>query len=509
VLLYNHKQEFLGIDDEGLSLLGYPSLESLLSVCLDPADLFANEPGYIHNFKNFSWISFLLHAESDASSAIVHGNGRTFTCTLELHPLYLADTPASSSYRIEMTHVKTLSGEAIKPHIITPKATKAPITPPISNQPRSSLDFSDVTPTILSEPSTLDIPEMTLSPLDTFDTPAADDSYLDVENNPFFQKTAHVPTPQEAPVAPAPKGVSYSAAEKEYFSTHTVNDDYKYDPTIAAGELGLPVDLIEEFIGDFIQQSHDFKEPLYEAVAKNDFNNIHILSHKLKGVAANLRIEDVLETLTIINSSSDMEEVDANLKYYYRLIDKLEGKEIDLLEVAEETAPITEIVESSTLQQEDEDDLYSFGFKQYDDEPLIVQAKDVEIQEEREVAIAPQAVEKILLDIPEASPTAQPLPMLNYNSKLTAGVLGIDLGFMEELLRDYKKDALKISVIIKEAINAFDTATWRANALKLKGISDNLRLIEIADELAIIARANDAQEAKKAHNRLDNYLNQL
>ncbi|MDP1784189.1 MAG: Hpt domain-containing protein, partial [Sulfuricurvum sp.] len=62
MLLYNYKQEFIGIDDEELHLLNYSSLEELLSVCSDVADLFANEPGYIHNFKNFGWINFLLHA---------------------------------------------------------------------------------------------------------------------------------------------------------------------------------------------------------------------------------------------------------------------------------------------------------------------------------------------------------------------------------------------------------------------------------------------------------------
>lgn len=519
MLLYNHKQEFLGLDDEGLSLLGYPSLESLLSVCSDPADLFANEPGYIHNFKHFGWIDFLLHAESDASSAIVHANGRTFTCTLEIHPLYLSESPGSSSYRIEMTHIKALSGEEIKPHTITPKSPlKTPKFEPAAStlttpsESRHPLDFSDVAPTILNEPSTLDIPEMSLSTLDTLETAPKDD-FLDIENNPFFKESVSIPPQKEEAIPSSPKasspGVSYTPREKEYLSTHTVGEDYLYDPTIAAGELGLPVDLIEEFIGDFIQQSHDFKEPLDEAAAKNDFNNIHILSHKLKGVAANLRIENALETLSVINTSTDMDEVEANLKYYYVLIAKLEGKEIEVVEASQiPQAPVIEIIEAPI---EEEDDLYSFGFKRYDDEPAITPAQKSITIEKEEPAVPQKTTEKLSIDAPapEVSPAAEPLPMLTYNSRLTAGTLGIDPAFMEELLSDYKQDAQRISNTIKEAVNAFDTATWRANALKLKGISDNLRLIEIADELAIIAKANDAQEAKKAHNRLNNYLNQL
>jgi HPt (histidine-containing phosphotransfer) domain-containing protein len=81
--------------------------------------------------------------------------------------------------------------------------------------------------------------------------------------------------------------------------------------------------------------------------------------------------------------------------------------------------------------------------------------------------------------------------------------------FMEELLHDYKADALAMSTTIIQAIKAFDTQTWKSSAAKLKGISDNLRLSEISDELAILSSTNDAQEAKKASGRLINYLDQL
>jgi hypothetical protein len=66
-----------------------------------------------------------------------------------------------------------------------------------------------------------------------------------------------------------------------------------------------------------------------------------------------------------------------------------------------------------------------------------------------------------------------------------------------------------MSTTILKAIKAFDTHTWRASAAKLKGISDNLRLSEISDELAILSITNDAQEAKKASARLISYLDQL
>ncbi|MBN2871234.1 MAG: hypothetical protein JXK04_09810, partial [Campylobacterales bacterium] len=168
MLFYNHDQEFIGIDEDGLKLLNYDSLEQLLDVCSDVADLFAKEPGYIHNFKNFGWINFLLHADSDASSAIVHANGRTFSCTLQVHNLYLCAEPAKHGYMIDMLHVVPISGEDIpsRPSSaaprVPPESKPAPeVVAPSSLEPAPSAlpDYGYLTPTPLSEPGTLDIPE--------------------------------------------------------------------------------------------------------------------------------------------------------------------------------------------------------------------------------------------------------------------------------------------------------------------------------------------------------------
>ena len=85
----------------------------------------------------------------------------------------------------------------------------------------------------------------------------------------------------------------------------------------------------------------------------------------------------------------------------------------------------------------------------------------------------------------------------------------MEKSFFDELLFDYKNDANIISDQITKAVISFDTHTWKENAAKLKGISDNLRLSEISEELAILSKTNDAQEAKKASARLNNYLDQL
>lgn len=580
MLLYNHKQEFIGIDDEGLRLLNYATLDELLGVCTDVADLFANQPGYIHNFKNFGWIDFLLHADVDASSAIVHANGRVFSCQLSVSSLHLCESPTQNSFMIEMSHIKTISGEDVKPHTIAPKtASREPSAPTIAapQEPKSTApsvlpDYADITPMKLSEPTILDIPDSTLSAFDDVELddflpltplreetppvvlreekPFEDDMF---ENNPFkddiLKESAPLPQAhvEEAAVSKKPQdkpmlgSARYNAKEQEHLNHHHVDKNYKFDPQVAANELGLPVDLIEEFIGDFIQQAYDFKDDLFEAAAKSDFSNLHILSHKLKGVAANLRIEDAFETLGIINTSSDVSEIDANLKYYYDIILKLEGKEVPPEkmqngDLAEESEDDKEISESSVpaVAPEALEDIYSFGLKQYENETVLVQDDELELSDKpQEAEISQSVFEKEYLDIDAPflksdasieeekdtnehaesqeiiSSREESTPKLDYDANMVAKSLGIEPSFMEELLFDYKNDARIISNQINQAIKAFDTHACNESAVKLKGISDNLRLDKISDELAILSKTHDAQEAKKASVRLNTYLDQL
>ncbi len=596
MLFYNHKQEFIGIDEDGLRLLNYESLTDLLDVCSDVADLFAKEPGYIHNFKNFGWIDFLLHADSDATSAIVHANGRTFSCTLQVHKLFLCETPAQNGYMIEMLHVQSMSGETIRPHTITPKAApisrasyeaapkpaEAPmaetafIQPGVSGEPAPSVlpDYGYLTPTPLSEPGVLDVPSYEESEFEPL-IPEPQEERYEKLTLPGYEETVSEPYPQApaqpetaavAPSAPkaaapltAPSGaLRFSPEEQRFIDELKVDPSYRFDPTVAANELGLPVDLIEEFIGDFIQQSHDFKEELFDAAAKGDMNNLKILSHKLKGVAANLRIEDAFECLAIINTSDDIIQIEANLKYFYAIIDKLEGKEPQAATDAfaaeepryEEPAYPSEAIDTAPSFEEPaaptynlDDDIYAFGFKEEtpaetaapaaaeapdygfglkheENDSLIVHEEDLSAPaadaEIYDFAFEPELpAEKAAFETPSSLSSAEELPgeaaaaPLHYDKSAIAGQLGIERTFLDELIDDYKHEALRNASRISDAIGAFDTHLWQDAAKELKGISDNLRLMEISDELSILSTTNDAQEANKASKRLNGYLEQL
>lgn len=402
MFFYNEKQEFMGIDDDSLRTLGYNSFDEFLNDCSDVAELFEKEPGHIHKFQNLSWINFLLHAEVDNRLAIVNARNRKFVCTLEPHPLYLPSSAEKHGYIIKFVNIKNISGEAkisaamdIKPDIAPKKPSD--ILP----------NYDDIKPTSLQEPGLLDVPIDSSHALElpqdeaiedvlaniptssTFDEPDFKDDFtqesqkvtLDLDMD-IFKSEPEIEKPQikevpKAPQAPTPQPTAtvatsagssiFTPDELEHIKELEVSSDYTFDPSVAANELGLPVDLIEEFIGDFIYQAHEFKDELFESLDNSDINNLRILSHKLKGVAANLRIEDAFESLAIVNTSDDMVAISASLKYLYLIIDKLEGKGMPNIFGAPVEEPLFATADNSSADEE----IYDFGELKLEDDSFI------------------------------------------------------------------------------------------------------------------------------------------
>lgn len=375
MLIYNQNKEFIGIDDEDLRLLGFTSLKELLAQCSDIAELFVKKPGYIHDFKNFQWIDFVLHADADVSKAIIRTNEKEFSCDIVIRPFYLTQSPEDEAFSVSLQHIKPLgiasAAESITksyeppiPATIEHPTKPVPITPkhaPIPEKEPSHQDEHPLKEETLLQPDLVD----DLIPDDEIDSSSPRKEQhipLEVEEDIFLYEEPTIVTETETVAPPS----TLTSEEQVFLDKLQIPADYVFDPHVAADELGLPVDLIEEFIRDFIQQSHDFHDELLESCAKEDFENVKTLSHKLKGVAANLRVEDAFEMLAIINSSHDQREINTFLKTFYQTIARLEGKEesspsptpIDPIpgpEVIPETPSTPEIPEVLP-----EDDIYAF-----------------------------------------------------------------------------------------------------------------------------------------------------
>ena len=85
----------------------------------------------------------------------------------------------------------------------------------------------------------------------------------------------------------------------------------------AAKDLNLPVELIEEFVHDFIKQAHDETEKMLEAYERGDLKTIQKIGHLLKGASSNLRINPLSDTLYEIQFSKDISNMENLIKYYW------------------------------------------------------------------------------------------------------------------------------------------------------------------------------------------------
>ena len=85
----------------------------------------------------------------------------------------------------------------------------------------------------------------------------------------------------------------------------------------AANDLSLPVELIEEFVHDFIEQCHIETEKMLKAYEEGDLDAIQKLGHLLKGAASNLRINPLADTLYKIQFCEDSSNLEALIKDYW------------------------------------------------------------------------------------------------------------------------------------------------------------------------------------------------
>ncbi|QOR62381.1 Hpt domain-containing protein [Sulfurovum sp. ST-21] len=94
----------------------------------------------------------------------------------------------------------------------------------------------------------------------------------------------------------------------------------------AAKDLSLPVELIEEFVNDFIVQAREETKKMLAAYEKGDLETIQKIGHLLKGTSSNLRINPLSETLYEIQFNEDIERVPELIKNYWAHFLSLENQ---------------------------------------------------------------------------------------------------------------------------------------------------------------------------------------
>ena len=85
----------------------------------------------------------------------------------------------------------------------------------------------------------------------------------------------------------------------------------------AANDLSLPVELIEEFVIDFIDQARTETDKMLEAYEKGDLDAIQKIGHLLKGTSSNLRINPLADTLYKIQFCENSNQLEELIKDYW------------------------------------------------------------------------------------------------------------------------------------------------------------------------------------------------
>lgn len=115
--------------------------------------------------------------------------------------------------------------------------------------------------------------------------------------------------------------VAEAPAEVKGFGTIDLSDvkpiHFDFQLEEAANDLSLPVELIEEFVHDFIEQGHEETKNMLKAYEEGDLEKIQKIGHLLKGASSNLRIKDLSDTLYKIQFCEDSNDLEHLIKDYW------------------------------------------------------------------------------------------------------------------------------------------------------------------------------------------------
>jgi len=461
MLIYNSAKNFIGIDEYDLKALGFSNLFELQSEAADFADLFVHTPGYVHNFKHVHWIDFVAYAESaEESKVIISVKSKSYTASLGISKAYLTENPTEEAYFVALNGLRPLSNSEHESVSSEARSKPAPVTL-IDEKPYEEM--------IPDEPVVEDTFEIEDEVIKEIEDAPLDINFEEEEPEPIAQTYI-------APVA-TPKDTAIDD-----------NEGYVFDPKVASEELGLPVDLIEEFIQDFIGQSKEFKAEMYSSLEENELDNVAILSHKLKGVAANLRIEDALSAITTVNISKDPTIIKENLDLFYKIMGKLAGEDT----VTKEDDFVIDFKEETPTEEtpiEDTDVSEKIDLPGLAEDDLFVSKPDVEIEEKP-------------ITVTNTTPVI-------YSKELSANAIGLDMETFEELFGDYITDSRNVSSHIHQALSQGDFEKCAKEARILKGMSNSMQVKGFTEELESLISATDKNAMTSAIKRIDDVIEQI
>ena len=149
-----------------------------------------------------------------------------------------------------------------------------------------------------------------------------DNGHIQSLYNTLAKLTTSKETPSKEEVPAEPLEVEEIAVSSDQgFGTINLSNikpiHFDFQLEEAANDLSLPVELIEEFVIDFLEQAHDETKKMLDAYEKGDLSTIQKIGHLLKGTSSNLRIKPLSDTLYKIQFCEDSSQLEDLIKEYW------------------------------------------------------------------------------------------------------------------------------------------------------------------------------------------------
>lgn len=430
MILYDHQKRFAGVSSELLEMLHFKNMDELLRKTNDIANFFVSKPGYIFNFKNFSWIDYCLHSGIKEPKVIIQGQKeKQLIADIQITPFFILGQEGgfSEGYLIKLINHKTRiaseSEKSIEPLNYEPSFT-------------SSITFNISEP--LNEVKIESSPEVPVNsqkvevaqPTSMFEL----NKTINIENTQIVAK----PIVSEA-------AFSSKSPQEAVVST-------KFDPAIAANELGLPQEMVIEFVQDFIKEANDYKSWLELARKKQDFNQLKTISHKIKGAATNLRIKNIAKTMDVIHDSNDLDAIEKAITTFYEQVNALQ-EQLPTNEPTKISDPLFKVQPQHT-----QEDIYPF-------------------------------------ELPEQK--------TDFDLSKTASKLGLPITLVKEFVDDFVAQTEELKEQIKSAASSGDILTLKSLFGKLKGVSIHLKMQKIS---SVIQDIQNSAEIEEISNKKDEFF---
>ena len=225
---------------------------------------------------------------------------------------------------ISPVEVDTASDDDIMDLFNTPVEEKEEDTAPVEIDTASDDDIMDLfnTPVeekedvVLSTASSDEVLDLFAeNSVESYDTPKEEPKVEPVvEEEPveeIKEEVIEAPIEEEVVLEPTKKGFG----TLDLSDVKPIHFDFQLEE--AANDLSLPVELIEEFVNDFIDQAREETEKMLKCYEEGDLDTIQKIGHLLKGTSSNLRIKPLADTLYKIQFCEDSNHLEHFIRDYW------------------------------------------------------------------------------------------------------------------------------------------------------------------------------------------------